>query len=126
MPTLNGIDLGKDVYKEKLHSIPRVVSKMVRSRNDSVLVWEDIAGPQGFDLVGTSNRGCFRKSVMDQLKALAELPGQTFSLIYNGVEKTVQFRHWEDGVLYGEPLGGREEMTDDDFYTNIRIKLMEV
>ena len=126
MPTLSGIDLGKDIYIEGKHSLSRVISIMARSRNDSVLLWEDTAGPQEFDLVGLSNRGCFRKSVMDQVRALTVQPGAEFPLIYNGVVQTVCFRHWEGEVLSGEPLGGREEMTDEDFYTNVRIKLMEV
>ena len=126
MPTLNGIDLGKDIHTEGEHSLNRVVSKMARSRNDSVLLWEDMAGPQGFNLVGFANRGCFRKSIMDQVRALTVQPGAEFPLIYNGVTQTVCFRHWEGEVLSGDPLGGREIMTDDDFYTNVKIKLMEV
>ncbi len=100
---------------------------MNRARDDTPLIWEDSAGPQEFDLVGTSNKGCLRKSVFDQIKALEETVDSSFDLIYNGNTIPVVFRHWEEGpVVYGEPLGKREGLTSEDFMINIRIKLMEV
>jgi len=126
MPVLNGIDLGSDIHIEDEHAISRIISVMERSRGDAVLIWEDNAGPQPFDLVGESNKGVLTKALMDQLKELASSPNQQFQLEYNGETKTVRFRHWDGEVINGTPLGGREVMTGNDVFTNVRIKLMEV
>lgn len=126
MSVLGGIDLGSDIHIEGEHSISRVHSIMERARDNSVLVWEQAAGAQAFDLVGMSNRGVLKKSKMDALYALASVPNASFSLVYEGETKTVRFRHWEGEVVEGEALGPREQMTDDDLYRSIKIKLMEV
>lgn len=126
MVTLNGIDLGTDLYIENEHSISRVQSVMERTRSGVPLIWEQSIDSPEFDLVGESNRGVLRKGVMDQLKDLANTPNSQYSFVYRGETKTVCFRNWEGEVLSGAPLGPRETMSDDDVYRNIRIKLMEV
>lgn len=126
MSTLGGIDLGKDIYIEDEFSISRVDSVMERSRGDNPVIWEQEAGRQPFDLVGSSNRGVLTRAKVKSLHSLASSTFASFSLVYDGSAKTVCFRHWEGDVIEAEPLGPREEMTDDDFYRNVRIKLMEV
>lgn len=126
MSTLAGIDLGSDIHIENEHSIDRVDSVMERARDNTALVWEQSAGVQAFDLVGMSNRGVLTKSKMDQLVNFADVPNATYTLVYNGTSQTVRFRHWEGEVITGSALGPREQMTDSDLYTDIRIKLMEV
>lgn len=126
MSVLGGVDLGSDIYKEDEHSISRVYSEMVRSRGRVPLIFEQSEGPQPFDLVGFSNRGVLKKSQLDALKALADVVDSEITLVYNGVSQTVRFRHWDTPVLEADPLGGREVMTDNDYYQNVRIKLMEV
>lgn len=126
MSVLGGVDLGSDIYKEDEHSISRVYSEMVRSRGRVPLIFEQSEGPQPFDLVGSSNRGALKKSKLDALKALADAVDSTIELVYNGVSQTVRFRHWDSPVIEAEPLGGRENMTDNDYYQNVKIKLMEV
>lgn len=126
MSVLGGIDLGSDIHIAGEHSIPRVDSIMQRTRDNSVIVWEQSAGAQAFDLVGMSNRGVLTKSKMDALYALASVPNASYTLEYEGETKTVRFRHWEGDVIVGEALGPREQMNNDDFYTGVKIKLMEV
>jgi len=126
MSSLNGIDLGSDIYIENEHSISRVQSVMVRAKEGVPLIWEQSMPSPEFDLVGQSNRGVLRKEVMDQLQALANTPNSQYTLVYNGETKTVCFRNWEGEVITGTPIGPREVMSNTDFYTNVRIKLMEV
>lgn len=126
MPILNGIDLGSDIHIENEHSLDRVQSEMVRSRSGAPIRWEQSISAFSFDLVGHSNKGILRKSVLDQLQSMADTPNSEYTLEYDGKVKTVWFRNWEGSVISGTPLGPREKMTDDDIYTDIRIKLMEV
>lgn len=126
MPTLAGIDLGSDIYIEDEHSISRVQSVMERTLDNTVLIWEQEGGSQAFDLVGSSNSGVLTKAKLDQLRDYANTLNATYTLIYNGVSQTVRFRNWEGEVVSGSPLGPREKIKDEDIYTNIRIKLMEV
>lgn len=126
MSVLGGVDLGSDIHIENEYSISRVDSIMERSRGDIPIIWEQSAGPQPFDLIGLSNRGVLTRAKMEQLLSLASSTNSIFSFTYNGTTKNVCFRHWEGDVIEAEPLGPREEMTDNDFYRSVRIKLMEV
>ena len=126
MSTLGGVDLGSDIYKEDEFGMSRVHSVMERSRDRTLLIWEQEEGPQPFDLVGFSNRGVLKKSQLDALKALADTVDSTITLTYNGTSENVRFRHWDSPVIEASPLGGRETITNNDIYQNVRIKLTEV
>lgn len=126
MPTLGGVNLGSDIHKEDEYGMSRVHSVMIRSRGRNPNIWEQAEGPQPFDLVGFSNRGVLKKSQLDALKAMADVVDSEISLLYSGSTETVRFRHWDPPVIEASPLGGRENMTDDDYYQDVRIKLMEV
>lgn len=126
MATLEGIDLGTGLYIEKQAGLPRVQAVMERSRNDDILIWQQAAGPQAFDLVGTANTGAWKKTVLDQVIALSEMQISTFELVYDNRTIEVVFRHWEGDVIEASGLVPRERMTDNDYYNNVRIKLHEI
>ena len=125
MPILAGINLGSDIHIENEHSISRVHSIMTRSRGRKPLIWSQSAGPQPFDLVGFSNRGVLKKWQLDAVKTALD-NNESVTLVYNGESQTVQGRHWDSPVIEANPLGGRELITENDYYQNVRIKLMEV
>lgn len=126
MIVLEGIDLGTDIHIEDEFSISRVQSTMVRSKDGVPLIWEQSVDSPEFDLVGMSNRGVLKRGIIEQIKALADVPNAQYTLSYDGNDKNVRFRNWEGSAIEGNPLGPRESMSDDDLYTDVRIKLMEV
>ena len=123
---LGGITLSSDLHWVNQFGHSGVDGRMVRSRNNTPLVWEQPAGPRAFDLVGSENTGTLKLSEIQALQVLAAVPGATYSLIFNGVTSTVRFRNWDQPVIEdSDPLGPREAMTGTDIYKNVRIKLME-
>jgi len=124
---LGGIILSRDLYRVNQFGHSGVDGRMVRSLDDTPLVFEQPAGPQEFDLVGTENTGTLKLSEIQAIRTLAAVPGSRYPLTYNGETITVCFRSWDQPVIEdSDPLGPREEMTAGDIYKNVRIKLMEV
>lgn len=122
---LGGIDLGEDIYREGRFGHSRVDGRMVRTRNNTPLIFEQDAGPLAFDLVGGENIGTLTGSIVIALLALAGAIGGVYDLTYDGIVIPVRFRTWEQPVVDSDPLGDREKITDSDIFRNIRIKLME-
>lgn len=125
---LGGITLSTDLHWVNQFGHSGVDGRMVRSRDNTPLVWEQSAGPREFDLVGSENTGTLKLSEIQALKALsAVVPGAVYVLIFNGETMNVRFRTWDQPVIEdSDPLGPREAMTGTDVYKNVRIKLMEV
>ena len=88
--------------------------------------WEQETLYNSFDLVGTEDTCMMYRSELIALKALLDVPGATYSLVHNGITRTVRARNEDPPVITAIPLGPREGMTATDIYTNIRIKLMEI
>ena len=123
---LGGINLGTDLYREAILGYSRIDSKMVLSRTNTPLIWEQEAGPQAFDLVGGENSGTLTGTQINAILNLASIIGATYDFDYNSTIITVRFRTWDQPVIEYSPLGPREAMGATDIYRNIKIKLMEV
>ena len=125
MTILDGIDLGKDLYWENREGRSCVDGRMVRSRDGTPIVWEQVAGNEDFNLVGGTNNGTLSGAVLSALKSLASVPGGTYPLEHNGQACTVRFRTWEQPVIEAAPIAPRENVGEADIYNNIVIKLQE-
>lgn len=126
MAMLGGVDLGKDFYIENYYGRSAIDGVMVRARDNTPHIWEQSSGPLPIDLVGEENRAVLRGSQMSALHLMANTVGSTYTLVYNSISRTVQFRTWEQPVIEHAPLVPREIMDDNAVYRNVRIKLMEV
>jgi hypothetical protein len=125
MPVLGGIVLSNDISREDLLNHSRVDARMVRSRAYTPLIWGQSFDLLEFNLIGKSDAGIITHAVFKDLYALAAVPMATYDLSYNGDVYSVCFRTWEQPVVEAVAIGPREQITDDDLYHSVVIKLME-
>jgi hypothetical protein len=125
MATLGGIYLGNGLYWEVKLGRSGVEGQMVRSRDGTPIVWEQLSGLRDIDLAGGGSAGTLTGAVLKALNDLASVPGGIYTLIHNGVEHTVRFRTWDQPVIEAAPIAPREDMNESDIYNNIVIKLQE-
>ena len=76
-------------------------------------------------LESLSDMGWAEKSTVDQLKALANVPGAVYSLLIRGEEVRVIFRHHEGVAFQATPVlqGGEQK---EGSYFQVKILLMTV
>lgn len=103
-----------------------VYSEVDRALSGGVIIWEKEIYGTPIDLVCGSDTAWIERSVLLELKTLVEVPNATYTLDYEGVVKTVRFRHEEGSVIIATPIVGRPNHEDSDLYSNVVIKLMEV
>jgi len=122
---INGLDLGEDFYMENTKGHSGIDSRVVRTRDNSVKVFEQSFGVKVFDLVGGDNFATLTGAQIDALMVMAAVIGATYTLEYNYVSSTFRFRNEDQPVIEHDPLGPREKMTATAIYRNVRIKCME-
>lgn len=94
------------------------------------VVWEDSGNfNPNIDLVGDESSGCLTRAQMESLTILANVPGATYELDYNGwATYQVRFRNEDKPAIEGQPVKDMpsDQYESGDYYNNIRIKLMKV
>jgi len=90
------------------------------------LIFEQERGGKPLDLVGTADSGWITKATLLSLRAMASVPRATYLLSYENTNYTVRFRNESQPVIEAEPVLPRPNQEVDDWYANVRIKLMDV
>ena len=122
--TLDTIDISGLVRVEDFSGPVRAQAN--HSVNGGVVVWEGAGFSGSFDLIGGLDWGWLTHADMVALKALASVVGGSYTLNYEGVSSTVRFRTEDIPVISGQPLIPRSNIENEDYYSEITIKLMEV
>lgn len=86
----------------------------------------DFQAGEPIDLIGGTDFGWIARSVLLQLQALANIPGATYLLDYEGELSSVRFRHEDPPVISASPHVPRPNQVAADWYNNVRIKLSKV
>lgn len=106
-------------------AVQTTVSKTLSGRQ---VIWEQGSnGGAAFDLVGGVDFGWLQRSDLAALKGLANVVGATYTL--TGIDNstmTVRFRNEDTPAIEAAPVVPRPNQQADDYYNNVRIKLMEV
>lgn len=74
-------------------------------------------------LEASEDRGWLTKEQADTLLALASEPAAVYTLLFNGVEYSVAFRHSSGSAVELRPLIARLNQQDDDWFIG-QIKLI--
>ena len=111
-------------YEELGDSSVRADVRM--SLGGAPIVFEQAVGGKYMDLVGTSDQAWIARDTLIALRAIARVPYATYTLTYESDVYTVRFRHEDQPVIEAEALVDRPNHEGDDWYTNVRIKLMEI
>lgn len=123
--TLEGIDLG-DLVIDKEFEFSPVQAQVSETIGGGLVIWEKTRSGRTIDLVGGSDFGWLIRSVLEQIKSLANVPNATYTLVFNGSTSRVRFRHEENSPVSAAPLVARPNHEAGDYYNNVVIKLMEV
>ena len=123
--TLDGIAL-PDLLISNRYGDTQVATVFEESLGGYPLVWEYSKKYKIIDLVGTDSTAWITKALLSSLYALAASPNTVYVLVYEGVTTNVRFRNESPPAIYADPLIGRPNSADGDYYTNVRLKLMEV
>lgn len=122
--TLEGIDITGLVLTEDFGSN---IQGVVQTANDgSLIVYEQEISFNDKTLMGGDDWGWLSYTILNQLKALANVIGATYTLDYDGTVYIVRFKSEDIPVISGDKLINRSNTDNEDFYNNIMIKLMEV
>lgn len=117
-----------------------VDAEVAKTLGGNLLIWEQSKTGKPLTLAGGSDYGWMKRGTLKELLALASVPNVIYSLAYYdpsafiavgdpaGLLKgySVRFRHEEGNVIEGKHIVGRVVPDDDDYYNDIKIKLMEV
>lgn len=71
------------------------------------------------------NSAWMRRSVVQQLRNAAAIPGQVMTLTIGSQTLSVIFRHHEGSAVEAKPVAAYDEYTPDDFYV-VTLKFMTV
>ncbi len=123
--TLGGVSLPDLVIADEF-SQQHVRGVVEFSLGGTPNIWEDQQFGPDLDLVGSNDVGWIDRETLTDLQALARVPLVSYTLDYEGVIKTVRFRHEDQPVLQANAIIPRPNHVDGDYYNNVRIKLMEV
>lgn len=128
MPTLtfNGITLDPSMIWVERNQSKRVVQSVTRTLGGGAVV--QAAGVDAglpITIASGQDQGLLRWSVVQQLEALADVPGAVYVLDVNGTEYSVIFRHDEAPAFIADPLLARVEPFADDYF-RCTLKLMTV
>ena len=90
------------------------------------LVSERARAGRPVDLVGSDQTGWIKRSVLKSIHTLAGAANAVYTLNYEGEISSVRFRNEEPPAVDAVPVVARPNPSDNDYYKNVRIKLMEV
>lgn len=123
---LGGAELPDLVNSDEL-AAPRVAAVVEKSVINTPIVFEgEQSTGQPITLVGGDDTAWITRSRLLAIQAMADVPGATYTLSYEGVERTVRFRNEDPPAVFAEPLVPRPNASGTDYYRNVTIKLMEV
>ena len=106
---------------------PPVTAHVEQSIINTPIVFEtEKASGQAITLTGGDDTGWITRTTLLALKALASVPGATYTLNYEGAAYTVRFRNEDRPAVSAEPVVARPNAAGTDYYRNVTIKLMEV
>ena len=123
--TLDGINL-PDLIIDDETRWTGVQCIIDRALDGGLIVWSQEKAGKPIDLVGRSDTAWIARETLFDVIDLAKIPGAIYILDYEGVEMFVRFRHEEDSVISALPIVERPNPSDDDWYSDVHIKLMEV
>ena len=123
---LGGVEL-PDLVNADEWSAARVAAVVERSVINTPIVFEgEQSTGQPITLVGGDDTAWITRQTLLAIKALADVPGATYTLSYEGVATVVRFRNEDPPAVFAEPLVPRPNAASTDYYRNVTIKLMEV
>lgn len=119
------LTLDPDLYWPDEHSWQPVEQTMQRTVTGAIVVsiGERLAG-RPITLQPDENCAWMPKSLLDQLKAWAAVPGREMTLTLRGVAYQVMFRH-QDGAIEATPIVQYNDVDAADWYL-ITLRFMEV
>lgn len=123
--TLDGIDL-PDLVIENEFQETKVKAVVAESLGGKAIIWETSRSMRSIDLIGGVDFGAIERSVLVSLRALADVVGASYTLVYESSTYTVRFRNEEAGAIDASPINPRPNHADTDWYNNVKIKLMVV
>lgn len=120
------LPLPADLLWADEYSWKKVVQRTRQSVTGALLV-EAAALQAGrpITLSGEDNRAWVTRTVLDTLRAWADLPGQTFHLVVrDGAPLNVVFGH-EAGAIEAQPVGVWDDVQPGDYY-RVTLRFIEV
>lgn len=103
-----------------------IEAEMERTIKGRPVVNEQNIDGQPIDLFGGSDWAWVTKAILKNLTALANIVNAVYTLSYEGTIYRVRWRHEEPPVIEATPIIGRPNSEDSDYYSNIKLKFMEV
>jgi len=122
--TLDAVTL-PDLVIENEYEWSGVRAVAEHSLGGTPIIWEQENYGRPLDLTGGPEYGWVTRETLNDLQALAAVPGATYTLTYESDTYTVRFRH-EETAISARPIIPRPNHVDADYYNNVVIRLMEV
>lgn len=123
--TLGGVAL-PDLIIEKETSWSGIRSVVELALDGTPVIWEGEVAGKPIDLVGRSDTAWIARQVLFQIVDLAKVLNAEYVLDYEGEIINVRFRHEEGNVISAMPVVERPNPSNNDWYSDVYIKLMEV
>ena len=124
--TLDTITLPKDLVINNEFSDTNISADIIYSLGGKPMIFERELGGKIITLVGTRQTGWIDRSTLKQLQQLSNAIRTTYTLIFESDIYNVRFRHEARPVIQSSPIIPRPNHSDNDLYSNLVIKLMEV
>lgn len=125
---LDGVNLG-DLLPSEPERLGNtgVASAVEYSLSGRQIVWEATQQSRPITLEGGEDFGWISRATMDELMAMAGVPGAVYSLtLHDGTVRRVRFRHEEAPVIVGTPVVHSTDQQSQWRYAGVVIKLSEV
>ena len=116
--TLPDLLLDQEFSKSKVRGIAQ------ETLGGKPVIWESARTMKSFDLIGGYSFGWIARSVLAELRVIADVVGATYALVYESDTLTVRFRSEDGDAISASPIVGRPNHVDGDWYNNVTIKLM--
>lgn len=123
---LNGITLSKDIMWSDRENYTTVAQETKRTLGGNLVIFTgSIVGGRPITLTADKETGWLTKTQVDAVRALSEIPGATYTLVYGDFTTSVMFRNEEPPAFSANPLIERTNHDTTDYFTCV-IKLMEI
>lgn len=124
--SLDGIELPDLIIEHEL-SWTGVESKKEMTLGGVPVIWEQSYVGKPINLVGgETDADWITRETLIALQALASTSEATYSLIHEGTTTTVRFRNEDPPAIEATPIVARARKVLPEYYTKVKIKLMEV
>lgn len=124
--TLGGVPLNQQMIWLERSQSSRVAQDVALTLGGVPVVSSAaLEGGNSVTLQATTDTGWLTKGALDQVMALANVPGGVYSLDYNGETMDVMFRHNDAPAVDFTPLIDRPTHDMTDFFIGL-IKLIKV